>query len=90
MAEAKRNRVEVVAPWFELEPEQFEFDWEVRLGHLAGSVKKAQSASAHAETDRPRRDETVRAMMRDGVSYRDIDGLLGLSHQRTAQIAKVS
>lgn len=90
LAEAKRHGVEVVALWFELEPEQFEVEWDIRLGTLAGSVKQARSAMAHAEEDRHRRDEAVRALMGAGVSYRDIAELLGLSHQRVAQIAKAS
>ena len=34
--------------------------------------------------------EAVRALTAAGVSYRDIAELLGLSHQRVAQIARAS
>lgn len=90
LAEAKRHAVEVVALWFELEPDDFEIDWDIKLGDLAGSVRRARSAMAHAEADRARRDDAVRALTEAGVSYRDIAELLGLSHQRVAQIAQAS
>ena len=90
LAEAKRHGIEVVAAWFEMEPEDFEIDWDVKLGSLAEPVKRARDAMAHAEADRTRRDEAVRALTEAGVSYRDIAELLGLSHQRVAQIAKPS
>ncbi|HZT67790.1 MAG TPA: hypothetical protein VFA11_18515 [Acidimicrobiales bacterium] len=90
LGEAKRRGVEVVALWFEIEPQQFEIDWDIRLGDLGSYVKEARNAMAHAEADRQRRDEAVRALMNAGVSYRDIAELLGLSHQRVAQIAKAS
>lgn len=86
----KRHAVEVVALWFELEPDQFEIDWNIQLGDLAGPVKQARSAMAHAEADRARRDAADRALTDAGVSYRDIAELLGLSHQRVAQIARAS
>ena len=38
LAEAKRHGIEVVALWFELEPEDFEIDWDMRLGKLAMPV----------------------------------------------------
>jgi predicted RNase H-like HicB family nuclease len=90
LAEAKRHALEVVALWFELEPQQFEIDWDLRLGGIARPVKEAKAAIAHAEEDRTRRDRAVRALTEAGVSYRDVAELLGLSHQRIAQIAKAS
>ena len=48
LAEAKRHAVEMVALWFELEPEQFDIDWDIRLGDLSGPVKQARAAMAHA------------------------------------------
>lgn len=90
LAEAKRNGVEVVALWFELEPEEFEVDWDIRLEGLAAPLKQAKAAMAHAETDRHRRDEAVKELTGAGISYRDVAELLGLSHQRVAQIAKAS
>jgi hypothetical protein len=90
LAEAKRHAIEVVALWYELEPDQFEIDWDVRLGDLAATVKQARTAIAHAEADRARRDAAVRALKDAGVSYRDIAELLGLSHQRVAQISRAS
>ena len=90
LAEAKRHAVEMVALWFELEPEQFDIDWDIRLGDLSGPVKQARAAMAHAETDRLRRDDAVRRLTEAGVSYRDVAELLGLSHQRVAQIARAS
>lgn len=90
LAEAKRHAIEVVALWYELEPHQFDIDWDVRLGDLAAPVKQARTAIAHAEADRARRDAAVRALKDAGVSYRDIAELLGLSHQRVAQISRAS
>jgi predicted RNase H-like HicB family nuclease len=90
LAEAKRHAVEVVALWFEVEPDQVQIDWDIRLGELSKPVAQAKSAIAHAETDRERRDAAVRALTAAGVSYRDIAELLGLSHQRIAQIARAS
>ena len=90
LAEAKRHTIEVVALWYELEPDQVEIDWDVRLGDLAAPVKQARTAIAHAEADRARRDAAVRALKDAGVSYRDIAELLGLSHQRVAQISRAS
>jgi predicted RNase H-like HicB family nuclease len=90
LVEAKRNGAEVVALWFELEPEDFDIEWDVRLGELGGPVKRARTAMAHAEQDRRRRDDAVRALTLAGISYRDVGELLGLSHQRVAQIVKTS
>lgn len=90
LAEAKRHAIEVAALWFDIEPDQFEIDWDVRLGDLAGTVKRARAAMAHADADRVQRDEAVRALTAAGLSYRDIAELLGLSHQRVAQIARAS
>ena len=88
--EAKRHATEVVALWFELQPHQFQIDWDIRLGDLARQVRQAQAAIAHAEVDRNRRDHAVKELTEAGVSYRDVAELLGLSHQRVAQIAKAS
>ncbi len=90
LAEAKRHGIEMVALWFELEPDQFDIEWDLRLGNLAGTVKQAKAAMAHAETDRTLRDRAVKELTDAGISYRDIAELLGLSHQRVAQIAKAS
>jgi predicted RNase H-like HicB family nuclease len=90
LAEAKRHAIEVVALWFELEPDRFEIDWDLRLGDIARPVREARTAIAHAEEDRTRRDRAVRTLTEAGVSYRDVAELLGLSHQRVAQIAKAS
>jgi len=90
LGEARRHGVDMVALWFDLEPEQFDIDWDVRLGDLAAQVRQARSAMAHADADRLRRDEAVRALTEAGMSYRDIAELLGLSHQRVAQIARAS
>lgn len=90
LAEAKRHALELVALWFELEPQQFEIDWALRLGDIARPVKEAKAAIAHVEEDRTRRDRAVRELTEAGVSYRDVAELLGLSHQRVAQITKAS
>jgi predicted RNase H-like HicB family nuclease len=90
LSEAKRHAVEMAALWFEMEPDQLDIDWDVRLGDLARPVKEARVAIAHAEADRAQRDEAVRTLSDLGVSYRDIAELLGLSHQRVAQIARAS
>jgi predicted RNase H-like HicB family nuclease len=87
LTEAKRHGVEAVALWLELEPDDFEIDWDIRLGKLATPVRQARTAMAHAEADRERRDDAVRALTGAGLSYRDIADLLGLSHQRVAQIS---
>ena len=90
LSEAKRRGVETTALWFELDPEEFEIDWDIRLDELTAPVKEAKSAMAHAEADRVRRDQAVKRLTEAGVSYRDVAELLGLSHQRVAQIAKAS
>ena len=90
LVEAKRHAVEVVALWFELDPDQFDIDWDIRLGEFAGPVKQARTAMAHAEADRLRRDDAVRQLTESGMSYRDVAELLGLSHQRVAQITRAS
>lgn len=90
LAEAKRHGIEVVSLWFEIEAAEFDIAWDIKLGELARPVKQARDAMAHADEDRQRRDDAVRALTDAGVSYRDIAELLGLSHQRVAQIAKAS
>lgn len=90
LAEAKRHGVEAVALWFDVEPDAFDIEWDIRLGDLAAPVKRARIAMAHAEEDRQRRDEAVRALTKAGISYRDVGELLGLSYQRVAQIARAS
>ena len=90
LGEAKRHGVEMVALWFDGDPEQFDIHWDIRLGDVATTVKQARNAMAHAEADRQRRDDAVRSLSEAGISYRDIAELLGLSHQRVAQIAQAS
>ena len=98
LGESKRRGIEVVALWCDLEPDQFEIDWDLRLGDIARTVKEAKAAIAHADEDRTRRDQAVRTLTeaavnghaQPGVSYRDVAELLGLSHQRVAQIARAS
>ncbi len=88
MVEAKRHAVEMVALWFDVEPDTVAIDWDVQLGDLASVVKRAHIAIAHVAEDQRRRDEAIRAMTEAGVSCRDIGELLGLSFQRVAQIAR--
>lgn len=90
LAEAKRHGLEAAALWFDVEPVDIAVDWDVRLGALAGPVKEARRAMAHAEADRLARDRAVRELTEAGISYRDVAELLGLSHQRVAQIAAAS
>jgi len=90
LAEAKRHGLEAAALWFDLAPEEIEVSWDIRLGGLAGPVKEARKAMAHAEADRLARDRAVRELTEAGISYRDVAELLGLSHQRVAQIAQAS
>lgn len=90
LVEAKRHAPEMVALWFDVEPESFDIDWEVQLGDLASVVEQAHVAIAHVAEDQRRRDEAVRALTAAGISYRDIGELLGLSFQRVAQIARAS
>lgn len=90
LGESKRRGIEVVALWFDLEPDQFEIDWDLRLGDIAKPVEEAKAAIGHADEDRTRRDQAVRTLTEAGVSYRDVAELLGLSHQRVAQIARAS
>jgi len=90
LVEAKRRAVEMVALWFDTEPDASRIDWELQLGDLASVVDQAHAAMAHAALDQRRRDEAVRVMTDAGISCRDIGELLGLSFQRVAQIAKAS
>ncbi|MDQ2826140.1 MAG: hypothetical protein M3Y04_04130 [Actinomycetota bacterium] len=90
LVEAKRHAVDMVALWFDVEPDTLDIDWDVRLGDLASVVKRAHDAMAHVVEDQRRRDEAVRALTDAGISYRDVGELLGLSFQRVAQIAKAS
>src|SRR5258708_4509897 len=57
--EAKRHGPEMVALWFALEREQFDIDWDVRLGDLAAPVRPPPSAMAPGEAARARRDDAV-------------------------------
>lgn len=90
LVEAKRHALDMVALWFDVEPDTFEIDWDLRLGELARVVKRAHVAIAHVAEDQRRRDEAVRTLTDAGISYRDVGELLGLSFQRVAQIAKAS
>jgi hypothetical protein len=90
LVEAKRHAIEMVALWYDVEPNEIVIDWDVRLGDLAKPLSQARSAIAHAEVDRARRDAAVRSLTEAGVSYRDVAELLGLSHQRVAQITRAS
>ena len=90
LAEAKRHAVEMVALWYDAAPEDVQIEWDVRMGELAKPVSQAKAAMAHAEADRQRRDAAVRALTEAGMSYRDVAELLGLSHQRVAQITRAS
>lgn len=90
LSEAKRHAAEMVALWYDVEPGQVHIDWDIRLGDLAKPLSQAKTAIAHAEADRARRDAAVRALTEAGMSYRDVAELLGLSHQRVAQITRAS
>lgn len=90
LTEAKRHAVEAAALWYDIEPDEFDVAWDIRLGDLAKPLSQARDAIAHAEADRARRDAAVRALTDAGMSYRDIAELLGLSHQRVAQISRAS
>lgn len=90
LGEAKRRAVEMTAVWYDVEPQAIQIEWDIRLGELAKPLSQAKSAIAHAETDRQRRDAAVRALTDAGMSYRDIAELLGMSHQRVAQITRAS
>ncbi len=90
LVETKRHALDMVALWFDVEPDTFDIDWDVQLGDLASVVKRAHAAIAHVAEDQRRRDEAVRTLTDAGISYRDVGELLGLSFQRVAQIAKAS
>ena len=90
LAEAKRRAVEMVALWHDIDPGDVLIEWDIRLGDLSRPVTQAKAAIAHAEADRERRDAAVRALTDAGLSYRDVAELLGLSHQRVAQITRAS
>lgn len=90
LAEAKRHAIEMVALWYDVEPDGLRIEWDIRLGELAKPLSQAKAAMAHAEADRHRRDAAVRALTDAGMSYRDVAELLGLSHQRVAQITRAS
>lgn len=90
LTEAKRHAVEAAALWYDVEPDDLDVDWDIRLGELAKPLGEARNAIAHAEVDRARRDAAVRALTDAGMSFRDIAELLGLSHQRVAQISRAS
>lgn len=90
LSEAKRHAVEAAALWYDVEPDDLDVDWDIKLGDLAKPLSQARNAIAHAEDDRARRDAAVRALTAAGMSYRDIADLLGLSHQRVAQISRAS
>lgn len=90
LAEAKRKAVEMVALWHDIDPRNVHIEWDIRLGDLSRPVTQAKAAIAHAEADRERRDAAVRALTDAGLSYRDVAELLGLSHQRVAQITRAS
>ena len=67
LAEAKRNAIEVIALWSDLEPEAFDVDWDIQLGSLADTVEKAREAMAHAEEDKRRRGRSSACSHRGGV-----------------------
>ena len=90
IAQARRHAIEMIALWADVEPASFDVEYDVRLGELAKPVNQARAAMAHAESDRQQRDAAVRTLTQAGMSYRDVAELLGLSHQRVAQITKVS
>lgn len=64
--------------------------WDVQLRELAGPVDQARDAMVRAEEARRDRDRAVRALTAAGVSYRDVAELVGLSHQRVAQLSSNS
>jgi len=55
--------------------------WTARNAHLRAVTGRGRAA---------RRDQAVKELTDAGISYRDVSELLGLSHQRVAQIAKAS
>ena len=90
LTEAKRHAVEAAALWYDVEPGELDLAWDIRLGDLAKPLSQARDAIAHAEAARARRGAAVRALTNAGMSCRDIAELLGLSHQRVAQISRAS
>lgn len=56
-----------------------------RLERVESARREAEEANSRAASEYR---AAVRALRDDGVTYRDIGALLGVSHQRVAQLAK--
>lgn len=56
-----------------------------RLEQVESARREAEEANSRAASEYR---AAVRALHDDGVTYRDIGALLGVSHQRVAQLAK--
>jgi len=63
----------MVSLWSDLEADEFDFEWDIRLGDLARPVKQAKAAMTHADLDRSRRDEAIKRLTEAGVNYRDVN-----------------
>ncbi|MDP8929354.1 MAG: hypothetical protein M3O70_12485 [Actinomycetota bacterium] len=92
LAHAKRMAVDVIALWFELEPDDFDVEWEISVSPELDQelerlrARREELASLGDEVNTLQRDLAWRLTSKEGLSYRDAAELLGLSHQRVAQL----
>jgi predicted RNase H-like HicB family nuclease len=94
LAQARR-RIQDVLPLFWDEPDELEWVEEVHLpGEAASALQAALEARERADLAQSEADKATRlaveVLSRLGLSMRDAAALVGLSHQRIAQIAKSS
>ena len=84
---------DMIGLWFEVPDASFDIDVVVDRGpEVDRLVREITRSRAEADASRRRTAETIREAVRDlrakGLTIRDVGQLLGVSHQRVAQLAK--
>jgi len=93
LARAEQTARDLIATWLEADPETFDVEVVPALGdeNLDRMVSKAVEARTTATRYSSRAaaltDEAVHRLLATGVPMRDVGAMLGISHQRVAQLA---
>jgi hypothetical protein len=93
LGHAGRTARDLIATWLDADPESFDLEVVPAVGddaidRLIGKAVEARSQAARQSSRASElTDEAVQRLVAKGVPMRDVGEMLGISHQRVAQLA---